>query len=168
MQRFVEPLVVSWGYAAEKPSASRFVDEQEWTGTRDIAAYLATPDAIRFCEEHHWDEVRAQCHALAQYAREQIGALVRAIHEAPLPPISPDSTDWYMQMVSVSLPPINTAKDAFGRTRLQARLMDEFNIEVPIVVWNGKPYIRVSIQAYNTPEDVDRLVEALDVSLRVP
>jgi isopenicillin-N epimerase len=156
MQRLVEPLVVSWGYAAEKPSASRFVDEQEWTGTRDIAAYLATPDAIRFCEEHHWDEVRAQCHALALYARERITALTG------LPPLSPDSTDWYMQMVSVSLPPIDTAKDAFGRTRLQARLMDEFNIEVPIVVWNGKPYIRVSIQAYNTREDVDRLVEALE------
>jgi isopenicillin-N epimerase len=162
MQRLVEPLVVSWGYETEKPSASRFVDEQEWTGPRDIAAYLATPDAIRFCEEHHWDEVRVQCHALAGYARERITALTG------LPPLSPDSTDWYMQMVSVSLPPIDTAKDAFGRTRFQARLMDEFNIEVPIVVWNGKPYIRVSIQAYNTPEDVDRLVEALDVSLRVP
>ncbi len=154
-QRLVEPLVVSWGYEADKPSASRFVDEQEWTGTRDIAAYLATPDAIRFCEEHHWDEVRGQCHVLARYARERITALTG------LPPISPDSTDWYMQMVAVPLPAIDTTKDAFGRTRLQARLMDEFNIEVPIVVWNGKPYIRVSIQAYNTPEDVDRLVDAL-------
>ncbi len=156
MQRLVEPLVVSWGYAADKPSASRFVDEQEWTGTRDIAAYLATPDAIQFCEKHHWDEVHAQCHALARNARERITALTG------LPPISPDISDCFMQMVSVPLPPIDTAKDAFGRTRLQARLLDEFNIEVPIVVWNGKPYIRVSIQAYNTQEDVDRLVDALE------
>ncbi len=168
MQHLVEPLVVSWGYEAEKPSASRFVDEQEWTGTRDIAAYLATPEAIKFCEEHNWDDVRAQCHALARYARERIGALVQAIHESPLPSVSPDSTDWYMQMVAVPLPAIDTTEDAFGRVPLQTRLMDEFNIEVPIVVWNGKPYIRVSIQAYNTQKDVERLVEALDVSLRVP
>ncbi len=168
MQHLVEPLVVSWGYEAEKPSASRFVDEQEWTGTRDIAAYLATPEAIKFCEEHNWDDVRARCHALARYARERITAFVRAIHESSLPPVSPDSTDWYMQMVAVPLPAIDMTKDAFGRVPLQTRLMDEFKIEVPIVVWNGKPYIRVSIQAYNTPEDVERLVEALDVSLRVP
>ena len=154
-QHLVEPLVVSWGYEAEKPSASRFVDEQEWAGTRDIAAYLATPEAIRFCEAHHWDAVRARCHALARNARERIGALTG------LPPICPDSTDWYMQMVALPLPPIDMTKDAFGRVPLQARLMDEFKIEVPIVVWNGKPYIRVSIQAYNTPEDVERLVEAL-------
>ncbi len=36
----VEPLVVSWGYEAEMPSGSRFIDEQEWTGTRDPAAWL--------------------------------------------------------------------------------------------------------------------------------
>jgi len=157
MQHLVEPLVVSWGYESERPSASRFVDEQEWTGTRDIAAYLTVPEAIKFCAEHHWDDVRMRCHALVQYARERITGLTG------LPPISPDSTDWYMQMVTVPLPPIDTTKDAFGRVLLQARLMDEFKIEVPIFVWNGKPYIRVSIQAYNTQEDVERLVEALEI-----
>ena len=155
MQHLVEPVVVSWGYESETPSASRFVDEQEWTGTRDSAAYLATPNAIKFCEEHHWDDIRARCHALARSARERIGALTG------LPPISPDSTAWYRQMVAVPLPPIDTTKDAFGRVPLQARLMNEFKIEVPITVWNGKPYLRVSIQAYNTQEDVERLVKAL-------
>jgi len=37
--------------------------------------------------------------------------------------------------------------------------------EVPIVEWQAKPYIRVSIQAYNTPEDVDHLAQALEKSL---
>jgi isopenicillin-N epimerase len=40
-------------------------------------------------------------------------------------------------------------------------LYDEFGIEAPLVEWQGKPYIRVSIQAYNTQEDVERLLEAL-------
>jgi isopenicillin-N epimerase len=155
----IEPLVVSWGYEAEEPGPSRFIDEQEWTGTRDIAAYLTVPDAIKFYEEHHWDAVREHCHALAQQARVRLTAITG------LPPLSPDSTDWYAQMVTMPLPPCDAKHPQIkwigGCKQLKARLYDEFKIEVPIVVWRDQPYIRVSIQAYNTPEDVDRLVEAL-------
>jgi isopenicillin-N epimerase len=148
IQPFIEPLVVSWGYEAEKPGASRFIDEQEWTGTRDIAAYLTTPEAIHFFEEHAWAHVRAECHRLAQYAREQITALTK------LTPLSPDSIDWYSQMFSVPLPPCNAAE-------LKTQLYDNYRIEVPIVVWHNRPLIRVSIQAYNTLDDVEQLVRAL-------
>lgn len=148
MQHLVEPLVVSWGYESERPSASRFIDEQEWTGTRDIAAYLTTPAALEFFRAHRWDEMRARCHALAQYARERITALTG------LSPLSPDSPAWYAQMVTLPLPPCDAAQ-------IKTRLYDEFRIEVPIVVWHDRPHIRVSIQAYNTREDVARLVDAL-------
>lgn len=148
MQRRVEPLIVSWGYESEQPSSSRFVDEQEWTGTRDVAAYLAVPEAIKFYEEHHWGDVLARCHALAQSARARITQLTG------LAPLSPDSADWYMQMVTVPLPPCDHA-------RLKAWLYDEFRIEVPIINWQDQPYVRVSIQAYNTQDDVERLIEAL-------
>ena len=149
MQKMLEPLVVSWGYQAEKPSASRFVDEQEWTGTRDIAAYLTTPEAIQFYQVHRWEDVRLQCHALVQQARERITALTQ------LPPLSPDSASWYMQMVTLALPPCDAAQ-------LKARLYDEFHIEAPVIQWQNKPYLRVSIQAYNTQGDVDRLLQALE------
>jgi selenocysteine lyase/cysteine desulfurase len=32
-------------------------------------------------------------------------------------------------------------------------------------VWNGRCFIRVSIQAYNTPADVDMLLAALETLL---
>ena len=147
-QHMVEPLVVSWGYEAERPGRSKFVDEQEWTGTHDPSAYLAVPEAIRFVEEHGWDAVHAQCHALAQVARARIGELTG------LPHICPDSADWYMQMCTLPLPPCDTDS-------LKTRLYDEFGVEIPIITWQGKPFIRVSIQAYNSPEDVDRLLNAL-------
>jgi len=105
--------------------------------------------AIRFCVEHHWDDVRAKCHSLAQYARGQIGLLTN------LPPLSPDSTDWYIQMVTLPLPPCDAAK-------LKTRLYDEFRIEAPIIVWQDQPFIRVSIQAYNSLTDVEKLFGALD------
>ena len=54
VQHLVEPLVVSWGWQSEHPTASRFIDEQEWQGTRDIAAYLSVPAAIQFFRDHDW------------------------------------------------------------------------------------------------------------------
>jgi isopenicillin-N epimerase len=44
---------------------------------------------------------------------------------------------------------------------VKARLWDEYHVEVPVHEWAGRPYIRVSIQAYNTPNDIDRLLEGL-------
>lgn len=153
MQPRVEPLVISWGYEAETPSDSRFIDEQEYTGTRDYSAFLTVPAAIRFCEEHHWEGVRARCHTLAQQVRARVTALTG------LPPLSPDSTDWYMQMVTLPLPPCDPAQ-------LKTRLIDEFRVEVPVMVWKGQPFLRVSVQAYNTQQDVDRLLDALEQLLR--
>ena len=43
----------------------------------------------------------------------------------------------------------------------KTRLYDEYHIEVPTTVWNGRNFIRISIQGYNSLEDLDYLVEAL-------
>jgi isopenicillin-N epimerase len=63
-QDLLKPLVVSWGYESENPSGSSLVDYNEWWGTRDVAAFLAVPAAIAFQEQHSWDSVRTDCHAL--------------------------------------------------------------------------------------------------------
>ena len=44
---------------------------------------------------------------------------------------------------------------------LHRRLVDDYRVEVPILSWNEKKLIRISIQAYNGSEDVDRLLSAL-------
>lgn len=146
LQDQIEPLVVSWGWRPEKITGTRFVMEQEWQGTREIAAYLATPRAIQFLQENDWDAVRAECHALARYAQQKICA-----HFGVEPLSSPE---WFAQMVTIPLPPCS-------RESVKTRLYDEFRIEVPIVEWNGRQFVRVSVQAYNTRADVDALAEAL-------
>jgi isopenicillin-N epimerase len=148
VQPWLMPLVVSWGYESEAPSGSQFIDYHEWQGTRDMAASLASPAAIRFQAEHDWDRVRAECHALAGQARERLDALTG------LRPICPDSPEWFGQMAAVRLP----ALDCAG---LQARLYEQHRIEVPIYRWNEQTLMRVSCQAYNTQADVDALVGAL-------
>ena len=75
-----------------------------------------------------------------------------------LPPICPDSADWFEQMATG---PWTSCDGA----RLQARLYDQFRVEVPILEWQGRLFLLISIQDNNTAEDVDCLEDALAASL---
>jgi isopenicillin-N epimerase len=147
-QPLLEPLVVSWGWEPEKPGVSPFVDEQEWTGTRDIASYLAVPAAIRFLRDHDWDDVRRGCRELVRDARRRILALTGG------EPLTPDGPEWFVQMAAFGLPPCD------GEI-LQKTLCDEYGIEIPVIPWNGRRLLRISVQGYNTRADVDALLAAL-------
>ncbi len=150
VQHRIQPLVVSWGWESESPCRSRFIDEQEWTGTRDLAPFLAVPAAIRYQQQYDWQQVRARCHAILQ------DALWRISQRYDLPLLHPDTPQWYAQMGTAQLPPQTDI------TALKVRLYDDYRIEVPLIEWNGHKLVRVSIQAYNTPAHVDRLLEALE------
>ena len=43
----------------------------------------------------------------------------------------------------------------------QKKLYNQFNIQVPIIKWDDKILLRISMQAYNTMEDIDKLIFAL-------
>lgn len=152
MHAVLTPLVVSWGQRDDPPPPPRLIDEQEYQGTRDIAAYLAVPAAIAWMDAHQWPAVQQRCHDLLRQARQQITALTG------IPPCTPDDSQWFRQMAALPLPPCDAAV-------LKQRLYDEWQIEVPLVTWNGQLFIRVSIQGYNTPADVAALVAALTVLL---
>jgi isopenicillin-N epimerase len=49
---------------------------------------------------------------------------------------------------------------------LKTRLYNEYRIEVPVISWNGRKFIRVSLQGYNTRRDVEKLVKAVGESWR--
>lgn len=148
-QTLLEPMIVSWGWKADVPGPSLFLDHYERQGTTDPSAYLSVPAAIAFQREHHWPRVRAACHLLAREARARVAALTG------LPQIAPDSSDWWEQMCSLPLP-------SFEGVNLHDRLWNDFGVEIPVVMLNGRLGVRVSIQAYNRPEDVDRLIGALE------
>lgn len=153
-QPMLQPLVVSWGWRAINPGPSPFQDYFGWTGTSDPAPYLSVPAAIAFQRQHDWPSVRATCHEMVSAASQRIGALTG------LSPISPDSPDWYGQMRSIPIP-----RTAATAQEVQQRLWNDFQIEVPIVDWQDQRFVRISIQAYNTRRDVDRLVAALSEML---
>lgn len=143
-----EPLVVSWGYI---PDAS-FVQKNQWQGTREIAQYLSVPAAIQFQAQNNWDGVRDRCHELVKLARR------RMTEVTGLAPISPESRDWFTQMATMPIPPVD------GEA-LKRRLYDEYRIELPFVGWNGGHYLRVSAQGYTTDEEIEVLIKAVEALL---
>jgi isopenicillin-N epimerase len=145
--------VVSWGRSLSGREF-RWVDEFHWSGTLDPAANLAVPDAIRFLEQVGLDRFRSQCHTLAQYAgwrlQQQFGAI----------PLASDGR--YGTMLTLSIPQVARVEGRPGVPHpLQTRLAEEFQIEVPLIEWQDRMHIRVSCHLYNTPEHIDRLVDAL-------
>ena len=149
--RWLEPLIVSWGYQAEPDfsTGSRFLDYYQWLGTRDLAAFLAVPAAIEFQRQQKWDAVRDRCHHLARDTRRRINALTG------FEPVCPETSRWFGQMCTARLPETDLQT-------LKKRLYDEYRIEVPLLRWNDLPLIRVSIQGYNEQADADRLLSALE------
>lgn len=154
LQPRIQPLVVSWGYAPtpEMTTGSRFLDLLQWTGTSEPSAALTVPTAIRFMQDHAWDEVRSECHALLRLALERICDLTG------LPPLYPLESDLYSQMGIAPLPPSNLPA-------LKKRLYDEFRVEVPLIQWQDRQFVRISVQGYNTRSDIDILVDAFHMLL---
>jgi len=155
VQSLLKPLVVSWGYESEQPSGSTFIDYHEWWGTRDIASFLAVEDAIRFQAANDWPRIRAECHALLKTALQGVQDITG------MPALYPDDT-WYAQMGAASLP------SGTDIETLKSRLYAEHHIEVPLVDWKGRKLIRISVQGYNEPGDIDRLLQALPHVLSTP
>jgi isopenicillin-N epimerase len=146
--------VTSWGYAEGTGGhtgfeaylgRSVFERRLQWQGTRDLAAWLAVPDAIAFLRRHDWPAVRRRCHELARRA------LAGLTQRHGLAPISRDH-DW-AQMVAIPVPPQDP-------DRLRARLFDESRIEIPVTQHAGQVFVRLSVQGYNTPDDIERLLAA--------
>ena len=152
-QHLLEPLIVSFGWESDISSHVPLVDYYEYMGTRDYAAFLAVPDAINFQRINDWDLVRKRCHSYAQDCLIQTSSLTG------LMPLYAPNSSWYAQMVTIPLP------EQLDIARLKTRLYEDFHIEVPILVWNGHPFARVSFQAYNTLDDLNAFINALRQSL---
>ena len=151
LQCLVEPLIVSWGWGEDSPftSGSKYLDYLEYTGTYDPSAYLSVPAAIQFLEEHNWPEVQRVCQQILAECLQEINDLT-GLNSVYTPEAEP-----FVQMAAARLPQLRDI------VKFQAELLGQYRIEIPCIEWNGQHFIRISVQGYNTREDVDALVEVL-------
>jgi isopenicillin-N epimerase len=158
-QAWLESPIVSWGWVEHEGNRhyraeSQFVSRNQMQGTRDLAPFLAAPAAVAFQEERDWESVRERCHGLAVAARERIAALVGL--PQIVPETSPDGYRWFRQMAVAPLPA------GIDAQALKRRLYEEHRVEIPVTGTLEQPLIRFSVQGYNTWDDLEALIAALE------
>lgn len=147
-QNDIEPLVVSWGYESDFPGESQFLDYHEYQGTRDISAFLCTPKVIEFLEENNWKE---KARASKKLVLDNYQNFCDLLNTKPLCPIT---EEFLGQMASI---PIRTSKPL----ELKEMVYEKYKIQIPVMPLNGNVYLRYSINAYNSQDDLDILHQAL-------
>lgn len=143
----LHPPSVSWGLD------KGFVHEFDWTGTRDPSPCLAAPAGIAFLQEMGVEAVQAWNRELARDAARTLTGRWETE-----PEIDPQG---FGAMSLVPLPVVFGFTEAEA-IRLRHALLVEDRIEVPVHVWKGRLWVRISAQIYNDRDDVDRLAQAVE------
>ena len=148
VQPICDPMIVSWGYQAAKPSHSNFLDYHQMIGTRDFSAFLTVDTCIEFMEQHNWKAVGRKCHEMVLEHAPRFFDLFNS------KPICPLNSEWIGQMISIPIQSPDPEK-------LQRTLFLDYKIEVPIMRQGDDVYLRYSINAFNSVENLDALYNAI-------
>jgi len=147
-QNDFDPVLISWGYEADVPGESKFLDYHQLQGTRDYSAFLTVPKAIDFLKTHDWWKVSAEAKNLILTNYEDLCDIFGT------KPIVPVTSEWLGQICSVPVH-VSSAMD------LKQALFNDYKIEIPVFELHGQVYLRLSAQAYVSQEDVDYLKNSL-------
>jgi isopenicillin-N epimerase len=161
-QHEIRPLTISHGANSPRRDRARLLVEFDWTGTYDPTPYLCIPEALELMGNllpGGWAALQAHNHRLIATAREQLCQILKCLHPCPV--------DMLGSMASIPVP------ESFP-DQLSNVLFDQFQIEVPIIPWPVSPMLlqatqrsqaqrllRISAQLYNTPQDYEKLAQAL-------
>ena len=151
IQSLVKPLVIGWGWGSEidMRSGNNFVDSNQYYGTNDFSSALTIPSAIKFYNDNNILQKKKECHSLIKYFIKE------AIKITGKKDLYNDS-DKYLMMGVIELP-----KNKYNSNELKDILYRKFSIEIPIIEWENKLLMRLSMQVYNNKKDVDYLLDIL-------
>ncbi|SCF32263.1 isopenicillin-N epimerase [Micromonospora viridifaciens] len=149
----IQPLVVSW------EQHSGFPARVEWQATLDYTAWLAAPVGLFTLRTLGLDRVRAHNAALAAYGQRVVGD---ALGVAPSHLPEPGGPAVAMRLIP--LPP-GLATTLEAAQALRARIAERLAAEVSVAAWNGRGWLRLCGQVYNTADEYDRLAIRLPTLL---
>ncbi len=144
----IKPPIQSWGRLL--PAIPEMWDEEFiWSGTRDPSVYLSIPAAVDFISKQvGLNAFQNRSRFLATRAEQLL------CEEFGTTPIGNRSDGWYASMAHVPLP-------AGDHSALQLKLWQEYRIEVPIIHFENRWFIRVSCHLYNSQAQLETLRFAL-------
>ena len=152
----VRPTVISHGANRVEPGRQRYQTEFDWVGTYDPTPILSAPAALDFLSSLYPGGLSE----LMDRNREKALAARSILSEAlNIPP--PAIESMIGSMAAVPLPQLAGASSE-QIAALQRQLYDRHRFELPIFGWNQRAAIlRVSLQAYNSIEQITRLGRVL-------
>ena len=153
----LEPLVISHGWLPNNYKKiqkgeftdTRFIDSFEVQGTRDPSAWLSIPEAIKFINDKKYTKAFKDSAKLAYNTAKTITKFTKI-------PLLANPKFLAPQMISIPIPKCNV-------DNVKRQLLNKFNIEIPVIKWKNKYFVRISIQIYNTQKDANKLIKALKV-----
>tara|TARA_B100000959_G_C14985551_1_gene625424 strand:- start:400 stop:1548 length:1149 start_codon:yes stop_codon:yes gene_type:complete len=131
-----------------------FTEEFDWQGTRDITSILGAAVAIEWGTTIGWDAIRKHNHALAVCMQQ------RLIDTWGVLPMSSLDGRLIGSMATVPLPH-GYPTDEEQLKNLRSKIYQEHKVEVPLLLWQGSPVVRVSAQLYTNVECIGTLISAL-------
>ena len=158
-QADLQPAVISHGFNTDWPERARLHVDFDWTGTDDPTPWLCVGEAIAFVGSLTGGGLEGLIRRNRQLVLEGRRIVCEALRLA-LP--CPD--EMIGSMAAMSLPDAGAHRGPpHVIDPLQTRLLEEFGIEVPIFPWPAPPrrLLRISAQAYNSPDQYQRLADAL-------
>ena len=150
VQHLLEPLIVSWGYGNPQFQISPFIDYHEVQGTRDLSAFCTLPFVVDFLRQNDWETISSECRKMVQTNAKRFCELLEQV------PLSPIQDEFIAQMYSIK---INTRSP----TSLHDELLEKYKIQIPISQLDNQYFIRYSINAFNSQNDLDQLYDALTI-----
>lgn len=162
----VRPLVISHGANSKRTDRSRFQLEFGWTGTIDPTAWMCVGRSIDFMGRllpGGWPALMRRNHELALRGRDLLCRTLGATPPAP--------DDMLGSMASVALPDGVGPAPTIAVTRYHDPLQDRLiarGVQAPIMPWPAWPrrWVRISVQAYTTMQDIERLAAVLPEALK--
>jgi isopenicillin-N epimerase len=158
----LRPPVASVGATSTRTERTRFRLEFDWTGTHDPTPFLCVPDAIRFLSgllpgglPALMAANRAQALAMRARLAAKLGAelpcpdaMIGALASIPLPDAPPGA---------------RSDVGTFGAYPALYAALVARGFQASVFHWPAAPrrLLRISSQVYNTPDDYERLGDAL-------
>ncbi|PWR07886.1 aminotransferase [Micromonospora acroterricola] len=149
----IEPLVVSW------EQESGFPARLEWQATLDYTSWLAAPAGLFTLRSLGVDRVRAHNAALAAYGQRVVGD---ALGVAPAQLPDPGGPGVALRIIPL---PAGTATTIDAARALQTRIGERLAAEVAVMSWDGRGWLRLAGQVYNTADEYERLAVRLPALL---
>jgi len=153
----IQPAVISHGNNTPRAGHAPFQDRFDWAGTHDVTAWLCVPTTLEWlgnCLPGGWPALREHNHTMLLEARWLI------CDRLGVTPPCPENL--LGTMATLPLPGrLSESEGRFPIDPLYHRLADDHGIEMPVIHFRGKRWIRISAHLHNSSDEYRYLADCL-------